>query len=394
MIVLSALGSELNILLAVSGLILLLGLLLKKVNQPYIIAYILTGIILGPYGLRFVTELSMAEGIGEFGLVVLMFFIGMEISLPDFLKKWKIAVFGTSMQIIFSVLLVLILGTYFDWSYTRVVLLGFVISISSSAVVMKLLEDGHVDKTRIGQNVVSILLTQDIAIVPMIIIMTLLGTGKVEITQLSMQLVGGIAIVALIIYLLKKKTIKIPFEDSLTHDHELQVFASLIVCFSLALFTSFFELSAGLGAFVAGLFVHSSNSTKWLHETLHPFRVILISIFFLSVGMLIDLDFLMTNWKIITLLVIGVFITNHGVNAISLKALGNDWKESIYGGSLLAQIGEFSFVLASLGNHTGIISAFSYQLTIIVISITIFISPFWSKITGRLLKIKPEQLAK
>lgn len=394
MILLNALGHELNILLAGSGLILILGLILKKVNQPYIIAYILTGVILGPFGFKVVNELEIAEIIGEFGLVILMFFIGMEISLPDFLKKWKIAVFGTSMQIIFSVMIVYALGLYFDWSYTRVVLLGFVISISSSAVVMKLLEDGHIDKTRIGQNVVSILLTQDIAIVPMIIVMSLMGSGELELKQLGLQVAGGVLITILIIYLLKKKTIKLPFEKSLIDDHELQVFASLIVCFSLAFFTSYFELSAGLGAFVAGLFVHSTTSTKWLHETLHPFRVILISVFFLSVGMLIDLNFLTENWKIISLLVFGVFISNHGINAISLKLLGNNWKESIYGGSLLAQIGEFSFVLASLGYHGNIISKFSYQLTIIVISVTIFISPFWALITAKVIGVNTANLMK
>ena len=391
---LSALGHELNLLLAVTGLILVLGLVLKRVNQPYIIAYILTGIILGPYGLKVVTEKEFVELIGEFGLVVLMFFIGMEISLPDFIKKWKIAVLGTSMQIIFSLLIVFLIGSYMNWTYTRIVLLGFVISISSSAVVMKLLEDSHIDKTRIGQNVVSILLTQDIAIVPMIIIMTLLGSGDIEIKQISLQVVGGILITMLLLYLLKKKTIRLPFEKSLRDDHELQVFAGLITCFLLAFITSYFELSAGLGAFVAGLFVHASASTKWLHETMHPFRVILISIFFLSVGMLIDLNFLQENWNIITLLVIGVFLSNQGINAISLRLLGNSWKESIYGGSLLAQIGEFSFVLASLGYHTEIISKYSYQLTIIVISITIFISPMWALLTAKLTGVKAEELLK
>ncbi|MEL7149033.1 MAG: cation:proton antiporter, partial [Bacteroidota bacterium] len=187
MILLNALGTELNIVLGVFGLIFLLGLLLKRINQPYIIAYILTGVILGPFGFKLVTEVKTAEIIGEFGLVLLMFFIGMEISLKDFLKKWKIAVFGTGMQIVFSILLILLIGAIFDWSLKRVILLGFITSISSSAVVMKLIEDAKIDKTRIGQNAVSILLTQDIAIVPMIIIMTLLGTGEVEYHQLGMQ---------------------------------------------------------------------------------------------------------------------------------------------------------------------------------------------------------------
>ena len=392
MVLLSALGHELNLVLGVFGLIFLLSLFLKRINQPYIIAYILTGIILGPFGFKLVTEVKTAELIGEFGLVTLMFFIGMEISLKDFLKKWKIAVFGTGMQILFSTLLVFIIGYFFDWSLKRIVLLGFVTSISSSAVVMKLIEDAKIEKTRIGQNAVSILLTQDIAIVPMIIIMTLLGTGEIEYTQLGMQVAGGAVITALIIYLVKKEHFSLPFDKVLKDDHELQVFGGLLVCFALSLFTSFFELSAGLGAFVAGLFVHASDSSKWLHDTLHPFRVVLISVFFLSVGMLIDLNFLTENWQSILFLVLAVLLGNQVINAVALRLLGNSTKESIYGGSLLAQIGEFSFVLASIGYHSELITLFSYQLTIIVISITIFVSPIWSGVTARLLKINLRQL--
>ena len=392
MILVSSLGFQLNTLLAVCGLILIIGLVLKRINQPYIIAYILTGIILGPSGFKLVTNYETAEILGEFGLIILMFFIGMEISLTDFIKKWKIALFGTGMQVLFSVAIMFVAGYFLEWSFTRMLLLGFIISLSSSAVVIKLIEDNNLGKTKIGQNVISILLTQDIIIVPMIILMSFLGNGTIEIHQIGMQAVGGILIVGLLIYLLKKQTISLPFSKQLQNDHELQVFASLIICFGLALFTSFFELSAGLGAFVAGLFVHASPSTKWLHESLHSFRVILVSVFFLSIGLLIDLDFLLNNWITISILVFGVYISNHGINTLSLKVLGNSWKESIYGGSFLAQIGEFSFVLASLGYRADIISVFSYQLTIIVISITILISPFWVLITAKLTGVKASEI--
>lgn len=391
-ILLSALGHELNLVLGISGVILLIGLLLKKINQPYIIAYILTGVILGPHGFQLVTEYETVEVIGELGLVILMFFIGMEISLKDFLSKWRVALFGTGLQVLFSVLFVLVIGLYFHWSFTRILLLGFIISISSSAVVIKLIEDNGISKSQIGQNVVSILLTQDIIIVPMIILMSFLGGGSFEVSQILLQLVGGTLIIILLAYLIKHPKIKIPFAERIKDDHELQVFGGLIICFGLALITSLFQLSAGLGAFVAGLFVHSSSSTKWLHDSLHSFRIVLISIFFLSVGMLIDLHFLAENWQIISLLVVGIYFSNHGINAVSLRLLRSSWKESFFGGSLLAQIGEFSFVLASLGYHSSIISQFSYQLTIIVISITIFISPLWALITKKLLNIDSAQL--
>lgn len=383
MILSASLGDELNIILGVSTLILILGLLLKRLNQPYIIGYILTGIILGPFGLKFVTQYETVELLGEFGLIVLMFFIGMEISLHDFVKKWRVALFGTGFQVLFSLLLITLIGFWADWTFKRILLLGFIISLSSSAVVIKLIDDHKLSTTRIGQNVISILLTQDILIVPMIIVISLLGGGPLDKGQLVLQLVGGSLTVGFLLYLFRKKTIKLPFARQLENDHELQVFASLIICFGLALFTSSFALSAGLGAFIAGLFVHASPATKWLHDSLHAFRVILISVFFLSIGMLIDLDFLQANWSIVSLVVLGVYVSNHGINTISIRLLGNSWKDSIYGGSLLAQIGEFSFVLASLGYHSGIITPYTYQLTVIVISITIFISPFWAMLTKK-----------
>ncbi|MEP1033743.1 cation:proton antiporter [Ekhidna sp.] len=387
MVLLSGLASEVNLLLIISLLIVVLGLILRRFNQPYIIAYILSGIILGPHGLAIVTDITIAQHLGDIGLIILMFFIGMEISLPDFLKRWKVAFFGTGMQVVFSVILMYILGTFLDWSFNRMVLLGFIISISSSAVVIKLIQDQTDPTSKTSQNVISILLTQDILIVPMIIVLSLLGGDSLDVKQVALQITGGILIIITMIYLIKKQKIKLPFEKILSDDHELQIFAGLIACFGIALLTSLFELSASLGALVSGILINASDSNKWLHDSLHSFRVILISIFFISVGMLINLTFLKEHWLAVSLLVLIVYISNHGINAISLKLLGNTWRESLIGGSFLAQIGEFSFVLATIGLQQGIISNYGYQITIIVIAITIFISPFWVLLTHKTIGI-------
>ncbi len=385
MILANAVGSELNILLVVSGLILGLGLLLRKINQPYIIAYILAGVALGPHGIDLIDDYSSAEKTGELGLIILMFFIGMEISLPDFLSKWKIAFFGTGLQILFSFVLIFFIGYFLEWDMKREILLGFIISLSSSAVVIKFIEKNPF--STVSQNVLSILLTQDILIAPMIIVTSLISGQEVPASQITLQIVGGILITVLIIYMIKKKTISLPFNKSLEKDHELQVFAGLMICFGFALSSSLFGLSAGLGAFVAGMVIHCSDATRWLHDSLHSFRVLLVSIFFISVGMLIDLHFILDNWRDVSLIVLGVYLSNHGINAISLKLLGNNWYDSILGGSYLAQIGEFSFVLASLGFFNGMFTEFAYQMTVVIVAITIFISPVWVVGTEFVLKI-------
>ncbi|MEQ9301736.1 MAG: cation:proton antiporter [Cyclobacteriaceae bacterium] len=379
----AALAFEINLLLAISLAIVIIGLILRKFGQPYIIAYILSGVVLGPHGVGMVQDIGFAQHLGDIGLIILMFFIGMEISLPDFVKRWRIAFFGTGMQVIFSLVLMFAIGSWLGWSVNRMILLGFIISISSSAVVIKLIETLKDPKAPVNQNVISILLTQDILIVPMIISITILSGDSLNTREITLQLIGGALIIAALVYLFKKQQIKLPFEEVLKQDHELQIFGALLACFGLALITSLFELSASLGALISGMFIHASNSTKWLHDSLHSFRVVLVSVFFVSVGMLIDLDFLMEHALTVTVVVLAAYLTNHGINMLALKSLGSSWREAAFGGALLAQIGEFSFVLASVGQSHGIITSFSYQMTIIVIAITIFISPFWIAMTKR-----------
>ena len=167
----------------------------------------------------------------------------------------------------------------------------------------------------------------------------------------------------------------------------MQVFVAIIFCFGFAALTAFFGISAALGAFVGGMVVHAARSTEWFHDSLHSFRVVFVAIFFASVGMLIDLSFLTTNWQIISLIIIAVYLGNHFINSAVIHYFGENWKMSLYGGALLAQIGELSFVVASTAFYAEIISDFEYQLTIIVISLTLLISPFWISATKKILGI-------
>ena len=367
-----------------------LCILLRFFRQPYAVAYILAGVMLGEDGFQILTDQAVISSMGEFGLILLLFFIGMEISLPDLLKNWKVPAFGTLFQILGSVLTVLLLGYSMGWEINRSIVLGFVISLSSSAVVIKILQDNQESQTPIGKNVISILLMQDILIVPMLIATNYLAGQVPATSEVIRQLLGGGLIIGLIIWLTKKKTIQLPYSKVVEEDHELQVFVAFITCFGFALLTAFFGLSAALGAFVGGIVVNSAQSTNWFHDSLHAFRVVLVAIFFISVGMMIDLDFLVKNGRVIALLVGAVLITNHFINAVILRYFGNNWSDSIYGGALLAQIGELSFILAAIAFADNIISDFGYQLAILVIAITLLISPLWIGVTKALVgKIHP-----
>lgn len=387
MILLSSMNIELINVVLISFIIILVGAILRFFKQPYIIAYILAGILIGKHGFEIVTDEESIRTLGEFGLILLLFFIGMEISLPEFIKNWKVPTFGTIFQIIGSLLMVALIGYFFGWSMNRIVVLGFIVSLSSSAVVIKLLQDNNESHSKIGQSVISILLIQDILIVPMLILTSYLGGKTPSFKEISLQMIGGVLLVLGMIWVLKKKNFTLPFSEKIKDDHEMQVFMAIIFCFGFAVTTAFFGISAALGAFVGGMVVHASHSNEWFHESLHSFRVVFVAIFFASVGMMIDISFLMINWKIISLLIVVVYIGNQLINSIVIYYFVKDWKLSLYGGALLAQIGELSFVLASSAFYANIITDFGYQLAIIVISLTLLISPFWIAGTKKILRI-------
>lgn len=382
---LAGLPDSMQLYLLVAFVILALSFVLKRLKQPYILAYMICGIILGPHGSQSVTDLEMVQTVGDIGLVILMFFIGMEISLPKFISKWKIAIFGTGIQMLLSIVFCWLLGFFFHWSLPIILFLGFIMAFSSSAVVIKIIEDNENFKESVGQNVIMILLTQDILFVPILIFLSSISGQVASPNIIILQIIGGLLLLATMIYVMWKGEIKLPFSKQLEHDHEIQVFAGLLICFGLAFVSDFFHLSPALGAFVGGILVHASKSTQWLHDSLHSFRVVLVAVFFISIGILIDIQYLYQHWQTVLILVLAVFIINHSINTFSLKSLGNSHCQSILGGGLLAQIGELSFILASTGRSTGVLSADNYNLIILIISVTIFSSPFWILITKSLI---------
>lgn len=375
------------ILVAILAIIvIILSVILRKLNQTYIIGYIITGVLLGEHGFKIIEDKDSIFLLGELGVILLLFFIGMEINLIDFVKRWKVAVLGTIAQIAFSVLLILGIGHFIDWSFARSVVIGFVIALSSSAVVIKLLQDKHLINTRIGKNVLSILLAQDVALVPLLIIISQLGGETATIESVLIMLTGALIIIGMLTYIYIKGSIKLPFGAKIERDHELQVFMAILLCFGGALFTLLFGLSAALGAFVGGMIINASKESIWIHDTLHSFRVLFVSFFFISVGLQIDLVFLAENFQTILIVLFLVYLTNHLLNTIILRVFSSNWKEAILGGAFLAQIGELSFLLSSSALGLGIIEDYGYKFTLSLISLTLIISPFWIGITEKILE--------
>ncbi|WP_299215065.1 cation:proton antiporter [uncultured Dokdonia sp.] len=382
------------ILVSILALVVIgLSMVLRKFNQTYIIGYIITGVLLGEHGAGFIEDKESIYLLGELGIILLLFFIGMEINIIDFVKRWRVAVLGTLAQISFSVIIVLTIGYFIDWTYARSIVLGFVIALSSSAVVIKLLQDKQLITTKVGKNVLSILLAQDVALVPLLIIISQLG-GKEQSTQsLVLMIIGATMVVATLIYIYVKGRLHIPFAKHIESDYELQVFMAIFLCFGGALFTLLFGLSGALGAFVGGMIINAAKETDWIHDTLHSFRVLFVSFFFISVGLQIDLVFLEEHLSTILLVLVVVYVTNHFLNSVILRFFSCTWEEALLGGALLAQIGELSFLLSSTALSLGIIADYGYKFTISLISLTLVISPFWIVITEKCLQLNNKKKA-
>lgn len=373
-------------LVGIAFAILAIGLILRAFRQPQLVGYIMAGVIVGPAGFGLISDSRTIEEIGALGVTLLLFFIGMEISPRKLVEGWRVAILGTLFQIGVSVALTWAMGAWLDWPLARSILLGFVISLSSTAVVLKLLQDrGELD-SRAGQNVLLILLAQDLAVVPMLLAISFLGDARPSEWEIFKQVTGGIGLLAFSAWLISRESIRLPLVHRVRGDHELQVFAALLVCFGMAYISGFLGLSAALGAFIGGMVVASARETEWVHHALLPLHVVFVAVFFVSVGMLIDLKFLMEHLPQILLLVLGVLITNTLINAAILHLLGEGWRSATYAGALLAQIGEFSFVLAAVGLHAHIVAQHAYQLTVAVIAITLIVSPAWIALFRRLLR--------
>jgi len=370
-------------LVAIIAVVLLIGLTLQLMRQPQVIGYLLAGVAIGPFGFALLTDIDFASRLGSFGVVLLLFFVGMEVAPRQLMSVWRVAVIGTLVQVVLSVAMVLPLGLWLDWPLQRIVLLGFVTSLSSTAVIIKLLHDSGEINRKEGQDVLGILLVQDLVVIPMLIIIGLIGGQTLSWSELGIQIAGAIAIIALLIWALSRKKFHIPFEHLLKGNHELQVFAALLICLGLSLLTGLAHLSTALGAFAAGILVTAARETQWVHHALEPFRVIFVALFFVSVGLLVDVSFIASHAIQLALLLIVVLVSNTLLNGVILRFLGYQWREGFYAGAMLAQIGEFSFVLAAVGLSSGIIQEVAYQYTIAVIALSLMVSPLWIRVFQR-----------
>lgn len=370
----------------VTSAALICGLILTRLRQPAVVGYILAGIVLGPTGFGLISTTENVQLLAELGVIMLLFLVGMEVSLRGFRSVYKTALSTAVMQILMSVGLFWVVGYFMHWNLERVLVFGFATALSSTAVTIKTLEETDDLRTPVGRTTVSVLVAQDLAVIPILLIIGAFGsTSGLSGVALSLKLFAALGfLAALTLFLSSRGKVDLPFTRWIAARPEIMPLAAMAFCFAAASFSGLLGLSTAYGAFVAGLTIGNSNVRADLHRAAEPIQAILLMVFFLSIGLLIDIDFIRENWKNVAIVLSVVTVLKTIVNVGILHMLGEPWDRSFHSGVAMAQIGEFSFIIIAMGLATKVLEANDYRLMIAVIALSLLISPMWLSIARRL----------
>jgi CPA2 family monovalent cation:H+ antiporter-2 len=364
----------------------LCGLLLAGLRQPPLVGYIIAGAVLGPSGLGLIADRQIIDTLAELGVLVLLFAVGTHLSLRVFKNIYRTAIGAAALQILVSVSLMLLLAEMFGWQYQRAIFYGFVLALSSTAVGIKILEDIGELRTETGRCAIGVLIAQDLAVVPMLIIIVGLSSeAGDDVAAITVKLTIAMAALAVLIWWLSRRhRVHLPFRHLLVRYADLAPVAALALCVIGAALSNALELSASLGAFLAGLYVGNTTERALMIRAMEPIQSLLVMMFFLSIGLLVDLAFVSTHLGTVLLLVGFVFLLNSVINVLALRAVGERWRIAFLAGFALAQVGEFAFVLSQTAVSNRLIGEEAQRVVVAVIALTMIASPLWLELARRL----------
>lgn len=360
----------------VSGLAFLGGFLAKKLKQSTVVGYLLAGILLGSWLISHLQAAEILTGLAEIGIVFLMFTLGLELSFKRLYRVRDVVLWGAILEILGVIVLGVLILPVFGFDFYSSLFMAAVFSLSSTAVVVKILsEKGELD-TLHGEIMLGWLLIQDLAVLPMVIILpAIAGIGDGGWGELIFSVVkaAGFLLVAI---LLGKKIL--PFIIGKVADlksRELLLLAVVAICLFLALLSAALGLSIALGAFLAGIIISESSERHAIFSQMRPLRDIFSILFFVSLGMFLTPKFLMINLPQILGLSLGVMGLKFIIILILIFYLGYHAKTGILVSLGLVQVGEFAFVLASLGMNQGLIDSQVYSLILSVAILSLLATP-------------------
>jgi CPA2 family monovalent cation:H+ antiporter-2 len=374
---------EMTVILAVAGLT---AVLFTKMKMPVVIGYLAAGILVGPYlfPLNLITDMDTVNSLANLGIILLMFTIGLDFNIRKMRQTGLFAMVAGTIEIVLMITIGYALGWAMGWSSIESIFLGAVMSISSTAVIIKVLTDsGHIQK-QYATGIIGMLIMEDIAAVIILAIVSPLGTGKAPglssafgilagaVLFIGLSLVLGFAIVPRILNYVKKK-----------FPSEVLLLVSLGLCFGMALLSSEIGLSVAIGAFVMGVIVSQSTAQHEIVLQTMPIKEMFMAVFFVSIGMLIDPLLVLQN--ILPAIIIAiVFVVGKIFSVTTATYVANaDARSSMMSGMAMVAMGEFSFVIAKTGVENGSLSQFFYSSIIGAALITMIVMPITFRYSSR-----------
>jgi CPA2 family monovalent cation:H+ antiporter-2 len=350
--------------------------LFQSIRMPSIVGFIVAGILIGPHGFGIIKNVGEIELLADLGIILLLFTIGIEFSVTNLLRMWKAALCGGGGQITLTILASAAIAYPFIGELNKAVFFGFLIALSSTAIVLKMLfERGEIDSPQ-GRMMTGILIFQDLCVVPLMLLIPALSGKGVEISAIGTTIIKAAIIIAAALLAAKWIVPELLHRIAHTKSRELFTITIIFMCLGIALLTSKLGLSLALGAFLAGLIISESEYAYAATAEILPLKDSFMGLFFVSIGMLMDVSYTGANLTKVLVVVLVIFGIKALTTAVSVLFASSSPRTAVHAGLGLAQIGEFSFVLAAVGRTAGLISGDSYQLFLSASVVSMATAPF------------------
>jgi monovalent cation:H+ antiporter-2, CPA2 family len=352
------------------------ALLFNRLKIPSIVGLLVAGILIGPAGLGIISDPKEVETIAEIGLIPLLFVVGIEFSISELKKLRKIALWGGGLQILGTSVLVAVLAFSVKLSTKEAVFLGFIVALSSTAVLVKILTDRMELDTPQGKILIGILLAQDIFVIVLMFLLPIVASQQTVFLAGLTKFGVALALIIVIFYVSQRMLPRAFHLLSNVKDREIYTIAIFIFVLGIVWLTTQAGLSIALGAFLAGIVISEQEYKHFAVAQILPYKDILSSLFFVSIGMLLDLEFFLGDLGLVLLLTLIVIVLKAVLSAATVLTMRYPARVAMVVGLGLAHLGEFSFVLAEEGHRRHFITEEHFQLIMAVTIFSLILAPF------------------
>jgi CPA2 family monovalent cation:H+ antiporter-2 len=356
---------------------LLMGYVAHRLHLPTIVGYLLAGVVVGPHTPGFTSDVDLIRSLAEVGVAFLLFAVGTQVHLDRLRRVYRVGILGGLLQVALTLGLGALIGRSVGTGWSTSFFFGALVAVSSTTVAVKLLLDRRQLGSLHGRVALAILLMQDLLVLPLILILPVIAAPSGSSAQGLLLALGKVALLLMASLLVGVWVIPRLLERiASTGSQELFLFAAIAVALGSAIGTQFLGMSAAVGAFLAGMAVSQGKFSKQIESLFAPFRDVFGIFFFISVGMLLDPTVLWQELPAAAATVLLVVAGKFVLVVLVAKLFGYGRRLSVLVGLYLAQVGEFSFILAGLGLAQGVIDDRLYTLLITGALVSIFVSPF------------------